>query len=171
MQEKEAMTQPRIDTATLIKACIALQAGCDLANIASITIHFSDEVKIDSQFENFVLSQIADRLTEQEETIRHLRVELCNASAVAMGHSDTIEKLKKESGTVIGGSKVVRVNSPRRVKCQDNEGRLCELITSIRGDEISFRCDGGDQWAHLSESQAEALADWLLMACRQLPKR
>jgi hypothetical protein len=186
------MTQPRIGTATLVKACVAIQAGCDLANIASITIHFSDDIKSDQAFENFVLSQIADRLEEQEatikalraelveltakamsqeDTIRHLRVEICNASAVAMGHSDTIEKLKKESGTVIGGSKVVRVNSPRRVKCQDNEGRLCELITSIRGDEISFRCDGGDQWAHLSKSQAEALADWLLMACRQLPKR
>jgi len=83
--------QPRIETATLIKACIALQAGCDLANIASITIHFSDEVKSDSEFENFVLSQIADRLAEQEEAIRHLRVELCNASAVAMEHSDTIK--------------------------------------------------------------------------------
>lgn len=152
MQEKEVT---RTDTATLIEACRVLasdvQSGDGVANSA--------------------LREISDRLEEQEATIRHLRVEICNASAVAMEHSDTIEKLKKESGTVIGGSKVVRVNSPRRVKCQDNEGRRCELITSIRGDEISFRCDGGDQWAHLSGSQAEALADWLLMACRQLPKR
>ena len=91
------MTQPRIDTATLIKACIALQAGCDLANIASITIHFSDEVKIDSQFKNFVLSQIADRLTEQEATIRHLRTELCNASAVAMENREVALKLKRSA--------------------------------------------------------------------------
>ena len=88
--------QPRIDTATLIKACIALQAGCDLANIASITIHFSDKVKSDSEFENFVLSQIADRLAEQEATIRHLRAELCNASAAAMGHLGTIKMFRDE---------------------------------------------------------------------------
>jgi hypothetical protein len=92
MQEKEMMTQPRIDTATLIKACIALQAGCDLANIASITIHFSDEVKSDSEFENFVLSQIADRLAEQEETIRHLRGDLSKAVMVAMEHWKIIEE-------------------------------------------------------------------------------
>jgi hypothetical protein len=149
------MTQLRIDTAVLIEYLRRCAA----------------EGRVADNMPNKWLLEIADRLAEQEATIRHLRTELCNASAVAMGHSKTIEKLKKESGTVIGGSKVVRVNSPRRVKCQDNEGRLCELITSIRGDEISFRCDGGDQWAHLSESQAEALADWLLMACRQLPKR
>ncbi len=109
--------QPRIDTATLIKACVALQAGCDLANIASITIHFSDEVKSYSEFENFVLSQIADRLEEQEATIealrselveltakamneedviRHLRAELCNASAVAMGHAEAVKTFREE---------------------------------------------------------------------------
>ena len=149
------MTQLRIDTAVLIEYLRRCAA----------------EGRVADNMPNKWLLEIADRLAEQEATIRHLRTELCNASAVAMGHSKTIEKLKKESGTVIEGSKVVRVNSPRRVKCQDNEGRLCELITSIRVHEISFRCDGGDQWAHLSESQAEALADWLLMACRQLPKR
>ena len=60
---------PRTDTATLIKACRALEADCDLANLASITIHFSGDIKSDSAFENSVLSQIADRLEEQEATI------------------------------------------------------------------------------------------------------
>jgi hypothetical protein len=111
------MTQPRIGTATLVKACVAIQAGCDLANIASITIHFSDDIKSDQAFENFVLSQIADRLEEQEatikalraelveltakamsqeDTIRHLRVEICNASAVAMEHVEAVKAIRAE---------------------------------------------------------------------------
>jgi hypothetical protein len=73
MQEKEVMTQARTDTATLIKACRALEADCDVANLASITIHFSGDTKSDSAFENSVLSQIADRLAEQEKTIRQLK--------------------------------------------------------------------------------------------------
>jgi len=107
------MTQ-RTETATLIKACRALEADCDVANLVSITIRFSDDIKSDQAFQNSVLSQIADRLEEQEATIRHLevsfgkmtdmaakdhdyirrlRAEICNASAVAMEHSDTIKAL------------------------------------------------------------------------------
>ncbi len=117
MQEKEMMTQPRTDTATLIKACRALEADCDVATLVSITIHFSGDIKSDSAFENSVLSQIADRLEEQEATIkalraelvelsakamseegviRHLRAELCNASAVAMGHAEAVRTLREE---------------------------------------------------------------------------
>jgi uncharacterized coiled-coil protein SlyX len=109
--------QPRTDTATLIKACRALEADCDVANLASITIHFSGDIKSDSAFENSVLSQIADRMAEQEatikalrselveltakamsqeDTIRHLRTELCNASAVAMGHAEAVRTFREE---------------------------------------------------------------------------
>ena len=63
------------------------------------------------------LIQIADRLEEQEatikslraelvelsakamsgeDTIRHLRVELCNASAVAMGHVEAVRTFREE---------------------------------------------------------------------------
>ncbi len=90
------MTQ-RTDTATLIEA----------ANYLSGL--FMKDLPFGSQ-----LLQIADRLEEQEATIkvlrpelveltakamseedviRHLRVELCNASAVAMEHSDTIKAI------------------------------------------------------------------------------
>ena len=117
MQEKEVTTQPRTDTATLIKACRALEADCDVANLVSITIHFSGDIKSDSAFENSVLSQIADRMAEQEatikalrselveltakamsqeDTIRHLRTELCNASAVAMGHAEAVRTFREE---------------------------------------------------------------------------
>jgi predicted RNase H-like nuclease (RuvC/YqgF family) len=117
MQEKEIMTQPRTETATLIKACRALESDCDVANLASITIHFNGDIKSDSAFENSVLSQIADRLEEQEatikalraelveltakamsqeDTIRHLRTELCNASAVAMGHAEAVRTFREE---------------------------------------------------------------------------
>jgi hypothetical protein len=41
-------------------------------------------------------SEIADRLEEQEATIRHLRVEICNASAVLMTHLETIKKIEAE---------------------------------------------------------------------------
>jgi cell division protein FtsB len=152
------------------KAVAAAVSSCELEELLDEVVDALTQQEATIKALRAELVELTAKAMSEEDAIRHLRVELCNASAVAMEHSDTIEKLKKESGTVIRGSKVVRVNSPRRVKCQDNEGRLCELITSIRGDEISFRCDGGDQWAHLSKSQAEALSDWLLMACRQLPK-
>jgi uncharacterized coiled-coil protein SlyX len=114
MQEKEVT---RTDTAVLIKACRALEADCDVANLASITIHFSGDIKSDSAFENSVLSQIADRMAEQEatikalraelveltakamsqeDTIRHLRVEICNASAILMTHLETIKTIQAE---------------------------------------------------------------------------
>jgi archaellum component FlaC len=46
------------------------------------------------------LIEIADRLTEQEETIRHLRVELCNASAVAMERKEAIETFEAYIGVL-----------------------------------------------------------------------
>ena len=80
MQEKKVMTQPRIDTAVLIEACRVLarnvQSGDGVANSA--------------------LRDIADRLEEQEATIRHLRVELCNASSILMTHLETIKTIQAE---------------------------------------------------------------------------
>ena len=80
MQEKKVMTQPRTDTATLIEACRVLardvQSGDGVANSA--------------------LCEIADRLEEQQATIRHLRAELCNASAVAMEHVEAIKTFREE---------------------------------------------------------------------------
>jgi hypothetical protein len=35
-------------------------------------------------------------MAEQEATIRHLRVELCNASAVAMGHAEAVRTFREE---------------------------------------------------------------------------
>jgi archaellum component FlaC len=80
MQKKEMMTQPRTDTATLIEACRVLardvQSGDGVANSA--------------------LREIADRLEEQEATIRHLRVEICNASAILMTHLEAIKTIQAE---------------------------------------------------------------------------
>jgi predicted RNase H-like nuclease (RuvC/YqgF family) len=84
----------RTDTATLIKACRALEADCDMANLASITIHFSDDIKSDQAFENSVLSQIADRLEEQEATIKALRSEFTELAGKSMSQEDTIEHLR-----------------------------------------------------------------------------
>jgi|LakMenEpi03Aug12_release.lakeMendotaPanAssembly.Ray.scaffolds.fasta_scaffold140264_4 chromosome segregation ATPase len=101
MQEKEVMTQPRTDTATLIKSC------------QLIWLHLQSDDEVASA----ALREIADRLAEQEETIkvlraelvelsakamsgedtiRHLRVEICNASAILMTHLETIKKIEAE---------------------------------------------------------------------------
>ncbi len=79
MQEKEVMTQPRTDTATLS------QSAKDLSG------YFMRDLPISKR-----LIEIADRLEEQEETIRHLRVEICNASAVAMEHVETVKTFREE---------------------------------------------------------------------------
>jgi uncharacterized coiled-coil protein SlyX len=79
MQEKEMMTQPRIDTATLS------QSAKDLSG------YFMRDLPISKR-----LIEIADRMAEQEETIRHLRVELCNASAVAMEHVEAVKTFREE---------------------------------------------------------------------------
>jgi hypothetical protein len=44
--------------------------------------------------------EIADRMAEQEATIRHLRVELCNASAVAMERKEAIETVEAYIGVL-----------------------------------------------------------------------
>jgi hypothetical protein len=46
---------------------------------------------------NSALRDIADRLEEQEATIRHLRAELCNASAAAMENREVALKLKRSA--------------------------------------------------------------------------
>jgi archaellum component FlaC len=77
MQEKEVR---RTETATLIdyvRRCANEDRNCD-------------------NEPNKGFSEIADRLEEQEATIRHLRVEICNASAVLMTHLETIKKIEAE---------------------------------------------------------------------------
>jgi hypothetical protein len=101
MQEKEMITQPRTDTATLIKSC------------QLIWLHLQSDDEVAST----ALREIADRLEEQEATIkslreelgkmtamaakdheyiRHLRVEICNASAAAMGHAEAVKTIRAE---------------------------------------------------------------------------
>jgi hypothetical protein len=94
------MTQPRTDTAWLsqwARYCAS---------------HFFKDSPSETR-----LLQIADRLEEQEATIkalraelvelsakamseedviRHLRVELCSASAVAMEHAEAVKKFREE---------------------------------------------------------------------------
>jgi len=61
---------------------------------------------------------------------------------------------------------VGRLVSPRKIKCKDNERKPCEVITSIRGGEISIRVEGGDQWAHITKEQAMLLGKWLFEASK-----
>ena len=81
MQEKKVMTQPRIDTAVLIDAVEAV------IGVSGGELHK-------------LLVAVADRLEEQEATIRHLRVSLCNASAVAMERKEAIETVEAYIGVL-----------------------------------------------------------------------
>jgi hypothetical protein len=72
--------QPQTETATLIE----YMRRC--AN---------EDRDIDNK-QNKRFLEIADRMAEQEATIRHLRVELCNASAVAMGHAEAVKTIRAE---------------------------------------------------------------------------
>jgi hypothetical protein len=76
MQEKEVT---RTDTATLS------QWAKDFSG------YFLEDTPVKKR-----LIEIVDRLEEQEATIRHLRVELCNASSVAMGHAEAIKTFREE---------------------------------------------------------------------------
>ncbi len=73
------MTQ-RTDTATLIEATKTIAVSC---------VWPGTELRE-------LLVAVADRLKEQESTIRHLRTELCNASAVAMGHAEAVRTFREE---------------------------------------------------------------------------
>lgn len=70
----------RTDTSALITKCQAIAAA-----VADYDQEFSK-----------LLGEVVDRLDEQELTIRHLRVSLCEASAVAADHCATIGKLRAE---------------------------------------------------------------------------
>ncbi len=72
--QREAEKVTRIDTATLIDAVEAV------IGVSGGELHK-------------LLVAVADRLEEQEATIRHLRTELCNASAVAMEHGNKLLEL------------------------------------------------------------------------------
>jgi|694.fasta_scaffold140264_5 hypothetical protein len=76
--------QPQTETATLIE----YMRRC--AN---------EDRDIDNK-QNKRFLEIADRMAEQEATIRHLRVELCNASAVAMERKEAIETVEAYIGVL-----------------------------------------------------------------------
>jgi hypothetical protein len=73
------MTQ-QTDTSALITKCQAIAAA-----VADYDCRFSE-----------LLNEVVGRLEEQEATIRHLRVEICNASAVAMEHLGAIRTFREE---------------------------------------------------------------------------
>lgn len=57
-----------------------------------------------------------------------------------------------------------RLPKPRRIQCKDNKGQPCQLIASTRAGAVSIRCEGGDEWAHLTRAQASSLIRWLTEA-------
>jgi predicted nuclease with TOPRIM domain len=101
MQEKEMMTQPRTDTETLIKSCrliwLHLQSDDEVASTALCEIADRlEEQEATIKALRAELVELSAKAMSGEETIRHLRVELCNASAVAMGHVETVKTFREE---------------------------------------------------------------------------
>ena len=78
MQEKEMTAQPRIDMSALIFKCKAVAAAVSSCELEEL------------------LDEVVDTLTQQEATIRHLRLEICNASAILMTHLETIKTIQAE---------------------------------------------------------------------------
>jgi hypothetical protein len=93
--------QPRTDTATLIKSCqliwLHLQSDDEVASAALREIAdrlAEQEATIKSLREE--LGKMADMTAKDHEYIRQLRVEICNASAVAMGHAEAVRAFREE---------------------------------------------------------------------------
>jgi hypothetical protein len=71
-------TQEQNKTSALIFKCKAVAAAVSSCELEEL------------------LDEVVDTLTQQEETIRHLRVEICNASAILMTHLETIKTIQAE---------------------------------------------------------------------------
>jgi hypothetical protein len=100
MQEKE-VTQPRTDTAVLINSCrliwLHLQSDDEIASAALSEIADRlEEQEATIKALRAELVELTAKAMSQEDTIRHLRVELCNASAVAMGHAEAVRTFREE---------------------------------------------------------------------------
>ena len=100
MQEKEMMTQPRTDTATLIKAtktiAIKVRRGTELRELLVAVADRLTEQEATIKALRSELVELTAKAMSQEDTIRHLRVEICNASAILMTHLETIKKIQAE---------------------------------------------------------------------------
>ncbi len=100
MQEKEVMTQPRTDTATLLQSAKDLSGYFPFSSLASKRLlEIADrlaEQEATIKALRAELVELTAKAMSQEDTIRHLRVEICNASAILMTHLETIKKIQAE---------------------------------------------------------------------------
>ncbi len=97
MQKKE-MTQPRTDTAVLIDAVEAV-IGVSGGELHKLLVAVADRLKEQEATIKALRSELVElsaKAMSQEETIRHLRVEICNASAVAMEHVGAFKTFREE---------------------------------------------------------------------------
>jgi hypothetical protein len=97
MQEKE-VTQPRTDTAVLIGAVEAVigVSGGELHKLLVAVADRLEEQEATIRALRSELVELSAKAMSQEDTIRHLRVEICNASAILMTHLETIKKIQAE---------------------------------------------------------------------------
>ena len=98
MQEKKMMTQPRTDTAKLIDAVEAV-IGVSGGELHKLLVVVADRLAEQEATINALraeLGKMADMTAKDHEYIRQLRVEICNASAVAMGHAEAVRTFREE---------------------------------------------------------------------------
>ena len=96
MQEKE-MTQRRTDTETLSQWAEYLSGYfLEDSSVKKQLIEIADRLEEQQATIKALRSELVEltaKAMSQEDTIRHLRIELCNASAVAMEHVEAIKAL------------------------------------------------------------------------------
>ena len=100
MQEKEVMTQPRTDKATLSQSAKDLSGYFPFSSLASKRLlEIADRLEEQEATIRALRSELVElsaKAMSQEDTIRHLRVEICNASAILMTHLETIKTIQAE---------------------------------------------------------------------------
>lgn len=59
------------------------------------------------------------------------------------------------------------------IRCRGNNSihNNVRLIVSRRANDISFRVEGGDEWAHLNKTQAVKLAKWILSETKDIHRQ
>ena len=100
MQEKE-VTRTETATLTLIKSCrliwLHLQSDDEVASTALREIADRlEEQEATIKALRSELVELSAKAMSQEDTIRHLRVEICNASAAAMRNLWAIKTIREE---------------------------------------------------------------------------
>ena len=96
--QSETKKVTRTDTAVLIDAVEAVigVSGGELHKLLVVVADRLAEQEETIKALRLELVELSAKAMSQEDAIRHLRTELCNASAVAMGHAEAVRTFREE---------------------------------------------------------------------------